>query len=1096
MFKRTKLLFIAAALTVSCSKSTSFAKDDEDTSLLSSKTFKGLEFRNIGPAFMSGRIADIAIDPTDESIWYVGVGSGGVWKTVNSGVTWKPVFDDESVYSIGAVVLDPQNSNTVWVGTGENVGGRHVSFGDGVYRSQDGGNSWKNMGLKDSRHISEIIVHPKNPDIIWVAAQGNLWASGGERGLYKSVDGGENWTRTLGDDEWVGVTDLVTDPRDPDVMYAATWQRHRTVAAYYGGGPGSGIHKSVDGGDTWLELQNGLPKGEMGKIGLAISPMQPDVVYAAIELNRRKGAVYRSANRGASWEKGADAVAGGTGPHYYQELYVSPHYFDHIYLAGVRMQESKDGGKTFVTMKEEHKHSDNHAMEFVASDKNYMMVGSDGGIYESFDNGANWRYVSNLPITQYYKVALDDDAPFYNIYGGTQDNNTQGGPSRTDTLHGILNSDWEVVLFGDGHQPATEPGNPDIVYAEWQQGNLTRYDRTNGEIVYIKPQPAKGEGPERYNWDAPILVSPHSSTRLYFASHRVWRSDDRGDTWQAISGDLTKNLERIRQPIMGGQQSWDGAWDIYAMSQYSTITSLAESPLQEGLIYAGTDDGYIQVSENSGQDWRKVDVGNLPKVPDTAFVNDIKADLFDADTVYITLDNHKYGDFKPYVLKSTNRGRSWKSITANLPDTHIVWRIVQDHVDKNLMFAGTEFGLFFTANGGKKWVELNGGIPTISFRDLAIQRRENDLVGASFGRGFYVLDDYSSLRNLSEKNLEQEAILFPVRKAWWYIEKGTLGLRAKGSQGGNLYAAPNPEFGATFTYYLKDELKTQKALRQEKEKGLKEDKKAIPFPSWSALEAEEREQESTIWFTVKDSTGNVIRRLAAPGKKGIQRVTWDLRWPPHDAVTVKGNSWSSEPKGMMVAPGTYSVSMSKELNNVITELPGEQVFEVEPLRKSGALKGASPQEVAAFWQELSNVQRVMSAVGEALKLANKQLHYLETAMDRTKLAPGSLDVEYAEIRQSLNAIDSQLNGNKAKRKVGAWSNPSIGNRLSHASIGTFRSTYGPTPAIRQSLDIAKEELREVRDTLNAILQQRIPEFEQKLNEADAPWVPGQALPTL
>ena len=579
----------------------SFAAKDKDDSPLSSATFKGLELRNIGPGFMSGRIADIAIDPQDTSVWYVGGGSGGVWKTNNSGVTWTPLFDEQSVYSIGAVVLDPQNSNTVWVGTGENVGGRHVSFGDGIYVSHNGGATWKNMGLKNTGHISEIIVHPNDSNVIWVAAQGPLWTKGGERGLYKSSDGGKTWNKVLGDDEWVGVTDVVIDPRNPKVMYAATWQRNRTVAAYYGGGPGSGLHKSTDGGDIWMKLTEGLPKTEMGKIGLAISPIDPDVVYAAIELERRTGAVYRSADRGASWVKGADAVAGGTGPHYYQELYASPHYFDHIYLAGVRVQESKDGGMSFTTMKEEHKHSDNHAMEFIAGDKNYMMMGSDGGIYESFDLGKHWRYHDNLPITQYYKLALDDDAPFYNVYGGTQDNNTQGGPVRTDSSHGILNSDWEVVLFGDGHQPATEPGNPDIVYAEWQQGNLTRYDRTTGEVVYIKPQPAKGEGPERFNWDAPILVSPHKPTRLYFASHRVWKSEDRGDTWTAISGDLTKNLERIRQPIMGSTQGWDGAWDLFAMSQYSTITSLAESPIQEGLIYAGTDDGHIQVTENGGQ---------------------------------------------------------------------------------------------------------------------------------------------------------------------------------------------------------------------------------------------------------------------------------------------------------------------------------------------------------------------------------------------------------------------------------------------------------------------------------------------------------------
>ncbi len=1094
MFNKIRPVVMTTVLcvTVFCSNTFAAKKGDEDTSTLSSATFKGLSLRNIGPAFMSGRIADIAIDPNDESVWYVGAGSGGVWKTINAGVTWKPVFDNQDVYAIGAVALDPQNSANVWVGTGENVGGRHISFGDGIYLSKDGGGSWKNMGLKTSQHISEIIVHPTNSDVVWVAVQGNLWAEGGERGLYKTTNGGKDWERTLGDDQWTGVTDLIIDPRDPNVLYAATWQRHRTVAAYYGGGPNSGLHKSVDGGETWTKLTQGLPKGELGKIGLAISPMQPDVVYAAIETERRTGAVYRSSDRGASWVKGADAVAGGTGPHYYQELYVSPHYFDHIFLAGVRMQQSHDGGKTFTTMKEEHKHSDNHAMEFVGSDKNYMIVGSDGGIYESYDQGENWRYVNNLPITQYYKVAVDDDAPFYNIYGGTQDNNTQGGPSRTDNSHGILNADWQVVLFGDGHQPATEPGNPDIVYAEWQQGNLTRYDRTNGEIVYIQPQPEKGESAERFNWDAPILVSPHKPSRLYYASHRVWRSEDRGDSWTAISGDLTKNLERIRQPIMGGQQSWDGPWDIFAMSQFSTITSLAESPVQEGLIYAGTDDGHIQVTDNGGQNWRKIEVGNLPKVPDTAFINDIKADLFDADTVYISLDNHKYGDFTPYLLKSTNRGKSWKSIAGDLPDNHLVWRMVQDHVDKDLLFAATEFGLFFSPNSGQKWVKLEGGVPTISFRDLAIQRRENDLVGASFGRGFFILDDYTALRDVSEKALEQEAILFPTRKAWWYIERAPLGRGAKGNHGATLYAAPNPEFGATFTYYLKDDIKSHKATRQANEKALKKDDNTVPFPSWDELEVEAREVPPVIWFTIKDKAGNVVRRMSAKASKGFHRATWDLRWPAFQAVTSQGRT----PQGMMVAPGTYSVTMSKEVDGVITELQTAQTFEVEPLRKAGALKDVNPAEVAAFWQELSDTQRVMSAVDAALSNAVKHLKSLKTAMHRTTQAPGDLDADYAALSQKLFALDTKLNGNPAKNQVGAWTEPGIYDRLSHVNIGTFRSTYGPTPAIRRSLDIAKEEIGELRTSLNAILTQDIPAFEQKLHSAGAPWVPGQDLPSL
>jgi photosystem II stability/assembly factor-like uncharacterized protein len=1059
--------------------------------------FDGLKLRAIGPAFMSGRIADIAIDPTHPSTWYVGVGSGGVWKTVNAGTTWTPVFDKESSYSVGCVTIDPSNPSVVWVGTGENVGGRHVGFGDGVYRSRDGGGHWENLGLRDSQHVSRIVVHPKNPDVVWVAAQGPLWSKGGDRGLYKTTDGGKTWTKVLGAGEWTGVTDVAIDPRDPDRLYAATWQRQRTVAAYMGGGPESGLYRSTDGGTTWEKLKEGLPDGPLGKIGLAVSPQNPDVVYAAIELDRRKGAVYRSTNRGSAWEKMSDTVSGGTGPHYYQELYASPHAEGRIYLVDVRIQVSEDGGKTFRRLPEQDKHSDNHSIAFRAHDPDYLLVGTDGGIYETFDLAKTWRFVANLPVTQFYKIAVDDAEPFYSIYGGTQDNSTEGGPSRTDSASGITNADWFVTLFADGYQPATEPGNPKILYSEWQQGNLMRVDRTTGERVYIQPQPQPGDPIERFNWDAPILVSPHSPKRLYYASQRVWRSDDRGDSWKPVSGDLTRNQDRMLLPLMGRQWSWDAPWDMVAMSTYDTITSLAESPKVEGLLYAGTDDGLVQVSEDGGRSWRKVEVGAMPGVPATAFVNDVKADLFDASTVYVALDDHKSGDFRPYLVKSSDRGRTWRSIAGDLPDRHLVWRVVQDHVKPDLLFAATEFGGFFTTNGGGRWTKLGGGVPTIAFRDLAIQRRENDLVAASFGRGLFILDDYSALREATDETLAKEAALFPVRKAWWYVEREPLGGEGKADQGAAYFTADNPPFGAVFTYHLAKDIQSREKARQEKEKPLVEAGKNTPFPGWAEVEAERREPKPVVVLTVKDEAGNVVRRVEADTGKGFHRVAWDLRYPATQAI---GSPPAEEeegrgPRGVLAPPGTYTVSLAKQVDGVTTELAGPVRFEVARLRE-GALPGADPKDTAAFLARLAGVSRAVSAAGEAVSQALKRVDTLGAALERSRSAPDSLDSELHAIRGDLLAMDETLSGNRARASVEDDGAMTITRRVRVAQMGTALSTYGPTPTHRRSLEIAEEELAKLRERLNAVLEQRLPAFEKRLEAAGAPWTPGRPVPPL
>ncbi|MEE4256467.1 MAG: hypothetical protein V2I47_05480 [Bacteroidales bacterium] len=1061
-------------------------KNNEEKSPLNSATFSAFKARNIGPALKSGRIADIAIHPEDNNVWYVAVGSGGVWKTINSGTTWDPVFDGEKVYSTGCVTVDPSNPHTVWVGTGENVGGRHVGIGDGVYRSDDGGASWKNMGLEGSQHISKIIIHPQNSDVIWVAAQGPLWNKGGQRGIYKSIDGGKSWEQTLGDDEWVGATDIVMDPRDPDVLYAATWQRHRNVAAYMGGGPGSGIHKSTDGGESWTQLKKGLPSGNLGKIGLAISFQQPDVLYAAIELDRRTGGVYRSDNRGASWKKMSSTVSGATGPHYYQELVASPHTFDKIYLMDVRIQESDDGGKTFKRMNERNRHSDNHALVFRMDDPDYYLVGTDGGLYESFDGSATWRYIANLPVTQFYKVAVNDAKPFYQVFGGTQDNGTQGGVAQTDRYEGITNNDWTMIYGGDGHQPATEPGNPDIVYCESQQGYLGRVDLKTGESVSIRPLPGEGEKQDRFNWDSPILVSPHSPARLYFASQRVWRSDNRGDTWTPISPDLSRDQQRFTLPIMDQTWSWDATWDVDAMSQYNSITSLAESPIKEGLIYTGTDDGLIQVTEDGGENWKKIEVGSLPDVPETAFVNDIKADLFEENTVYVALDNHKFGDFKPYLLKSTDRGKSWKSITGDLPENYLVWRIVQDYIDPELFFLATEYGIFFSIDAGEKWIKMKGGVPTISFRDLVIQKERDDLVCASFGRGFFVFDDIAPLREVTAEKLKEDAGLYPIREAWMYPRR-----MGAGSQGAAMWTCENPAFGAMITYHLAEGITTKKSERKKAEAKLIKEDEPLVFPDWEVLKEERLEEEPKIWLTIKDMDGNVINKLTGPTGKGFHRVTWDMRAMGSAPIDIhEENSWT--PRGPFVLPGKYTVSLASEEEGKITELAGPVEFEVVKYFES-AIPPQDQETIDKFRDDIFALRESLNVAEIFFKEAEKKVKGMENALGQMETPPGELYEELYTIKRQLAEFKEKVYGDPAKRELSEYDRPSINTRLYTSWGGVNNLTYGPTGDQILNLEIAEKEFEPLKSELKVLVEGTIPAFEQKLIDAGAPWMSGQPM---
>jgi photosystem II stability/assembly factor-like uncharacterized protein len=1062
----------------------------EKKALLTAEVLAGLEFRNIGPALMSGRISDIAIHPRNRNVWYVCAGSGGVWKTETAGISWTPLFDSQPSYSIGCVTLDPSNPEVVWVGTGENVSGRHVGFGDGVYKSLNGGKTWTNVGLATSEHIARILVDPRNSNVVYVAAEGPLWSPGGERGLYKSADGGKTWTLSLEISKDTGVTSAEFDPSNPDTIYAAAYQRRRSVAAFMGGGPESSIYKSEDAGKSWRKLTVGLPAGEKGKIGLAVSPIDPKVIYATVEAGPEEKGFYRSADRGESFEKRNPYISGGTGPHYYQEIFADPNVFDRVYQMDPEMMVTDDGGRTWRPVGEKNKHGDNHALAFVKGDPGYLLDGSDGGVYESHDAGQTWRFFDNLPVTQFYKLALDNARPFYNVHGGAQDNGSQIGPSRTLNGNGISNFDWAVTYGADGYACAIDPTDPNVVYVEWQEGNLLRYDRRSQEAVSISPRSAAGDPPLRFNWDSPVAISPFSNTRIYYASQFVWRSDDRGDSWTRISPDLTRGVFRLEQKIMGRQWSVDALWDHGAMSQFSTVTTVSESPLAQGLIYAGTDDGIIQVTEDGGQTWRKVD--KIPGVPDYFFVNKIQASKHDRDAVYAAVDNHKTGDYKPYLLMSADRGKTWTNIAGDLPQRTLVWSLAQDNVNKDLLFAGTEFGIYATMDGGKKWLKLGGGVPTISFRDIEVQEREGDLIGASFGRGFFILDDYSPLRQVSGESLARDAVLFPVRKALIYIPQKPIDERGKGCLGETFYLAPNPPFGAVFSYYLKDGLKSGAEARREAEKKLVQEGQPVPFPGWDKIRKEDTEEKPAVVITVMDEAGQVVRRLTGPVGAGIHRVAWDLRYPPVEPTRLETRQlqpWEWNPVGPLVVPGTFMATMAKRVDGVLTPLGEPQKFTVESLGLA-SLEEKDKKTLLDFQKRAGELQRAMMGAGEAANEALRAIEFMKKALLDTPKADPKLSERVRAVEVRIQEARRTLIGDTTVRRRNEPVAPSLMDRVS-AQLGT---TCPITETVTRDYEIAADGFGKVLEDLRAAIEVDLRKLGQELEAAGAPWTPGRGLP--
>jgi photosystem II stability/assembly factor-like uncharacterized protein len=1092
VFATVSLVLVPAIAAASPPRSATPKSPEARKDVMSAKTFSGLKLRSIGPATTSGRIADFAVEAADSTHYYVAVASGGVWKTVDAGTTYVPVFDEEGSYSIGCVALDPTNPNTVWVGTGENNSQRSVSWGDGVYRSDDDGKSWTNVGLKHSEHIGKILIDPRDPRVVYVAAQGPLWGPGGDRGLYKTTDGGKTWTAVLTISENTGVTDVVFDPRNPDLLYAASYERRRRVWTLIDGGPESAIYKSTDAGKSWRKLERGLPKDvDLGRIGLAVSPADPDVVYAIVEAAGGKGGFFRSTDRGETWEKRSDYMT--TSGQYYNEIFCDPKDVDRVYAMDTWLHITEDGGKTFTRVGEKTKHVDNHAMWIDPHDTDHLLVGCDGGVYETFDRGTAWSFKENLPVTQFYRVDVDDALPFYNVFGGTQDNFSLGGPSRTLSVSGITNADWFVTTGGDGFVSRIDPKDPNIVYAESQYGGLVRFDRRSGEEIDIKPQEGKGGTPYRWNWDSPLIISPHSHTRLYFAANKLFRSDDRGDSWRMISGDLSRAIDRNTLKVMGEVWPVDAVGKNASTSFYGNATTISESPLVEGLLYVGTDDGLVHISEDGGASWRK-DV-SFPGVPDMTYVSRLEASRHNADVVFAAFDNHKSADFKPYLLESRDRGRTWRSIAGDLPDGEVVYAVAEDTTDPNLLFAGCEFGVFFSEDGGGHWVQLKGGMPTIAVRDIAIQRRENDLVLATFGRGFYILDDYTPLRGLTRATLEQPAELFPVKDALAYIQSSPLGIRGKGFHGDTFFTAANPPFGATFTYYLKDTLKTKEELRHEAEKEALKKGIAPPYPTPEELRAEAREEKPEIVLTVTDGEGNVVRRLTGPVENGFHRLSWDLRYPAEVPARLPSehheeNPFESRPRGPMVVPGAYTVSLAKRVAGTVTELAGPQPFKVTPLGLA-TLKAEDQAAVFAFEEKTGRLQRAVLGAVEATKDARARIAKIKVALADTPADTAALAEQARSIDAQLADLEVALSGDHVLERHNEPTLPSIVDRVQGIVSSEWATTQAPTQTMRDAYTVAGEEFVGVLAKLHTLVEIDLKHLDETMEKIGAPWTPGR-----
>jgi len=890
------------------------------------KLFEKMSWRGIGPAVMGGRTVDI--DASEQKPWiiYAAIGPSGVWKSENAGVTWSPVFFKETSVSVGDVTIAQSHPEIVWVGTGEATCRNSVTIGDGVYKTTDGGKAWTNMGLKETRHISRIILNPGDPNIVYVAAMGHLWGPNADRGVFKTSDGGKSWKKVLYVNENTGCADLAMDPSDSLTLYAAAYEHRRLPYTFSSGGPGSGLYKTVDGGETWARLTKDLPEGVLGRIGIAVARSLPGVVYALIE--HKDGGLWRSEDRGESWKRMCDAETYrrvNTRPFYYSHIHVDPSNDKVVYVQSTGFYVSTDGGQKFRAIGAGI-HPDHHALWIDPSNPLHLIAGNDGGVDISHDGGKTWLPVQSMDLAEVYQVGTDMRRPYY-VYCGLQDNGSWGGPSATLDASGIANDDWVSLGGGDGFFTQADPNDPNIVYSNSQMNGLYRYDWRILKNKGIRPTAGLADPPFRFNWNSPIHISPHDSNTVYTGGHLLFKSPDRGVTWEIISPDLTTN-DPEKQKDSGGPITLDNS----GAEMHCTITTIAESWLEKGMIWCGTDDGHLQVTRDGGKTWSNVS-GNIKGLPRNTWCSRVEASHFDAGTAYAAFDGHRTDDYGTYVYKTADYGQTWQSIKGNLPFgwVHVVR---EDAKNKNLLYVGTEFGIFASLDGGLSWFSLKNDLPTVAVNDIAVHPRDNDLIIGTHGRGIWILEDISTLQEMTPEVMTSPVHLFNVRPATAYYQSAKRESFTKPA-----FAAKNPLYGMAVTCYLQ---------AKPKEK-----------PKVSILNAR-NEPVFEFNFNIKE---------------GIQRDYWNLQTVPKTKeglkITPSAMGFTALP---LIAPGEYAVELNVDGQKFRTMTfvrpdPRFQMTEAELSAQHEALAEilAMSKKMGLAITAATNIRRQLDTLGQDLK---------------------------------------------------------------------------------------------------------------------------------